>query len=89
MKLWNVVLVTGTSLALAGCVAVWGKSYSVKEATETTFRIQYDPSLTSSQLILLKATEHCKQFGKKPEIAGGGMPGVLVGIIEEVYYCYE
>lgn len=89
MSLKRVAVVLGAPLILSGCVAVWGDSYSVKEQTASTFKIQYDPSLTSSGIVKKKADDHCKRFGKKAELQGGGMPGALLGIIEEIYYCVD
>ena len=74
-------------VVLNGCVAVWGEAHKITEASSEKFVIQYDPTLTSGSRGQLLATKHCAKYGKKVEFAASGMPGVLLGIIEDTYLC--
>lgn len=72
---------------LPGCVAVWGAAHKVVSADENGITIQYDPTVTSSVRAQVLARDHCKSIGKVSEPVSSEMPGILLGIIEEVYSC--
>jgi hypothetical protein len=72
---------------LSGCVAVWGAAHKVINADEKGITIQYDPTVTSSIRAQVIARDHCKSMGKLSEPVSSEMPGILLGIIEEVYSC--
>ena len=76
-------------MSINGCVAVWGDSYKVKEKNENEIIFQYDSGINSSGMMQKMASEHCQRFGKEAEIVDAGMPGILLGIIEEKYACIE
>lgn len=82
----NLLLTVGM-LAISGCVAAWGSAHKVKFADENTFVIQYDTALTSSVRTARLATEHCAKYDRKPVAVDAGMPGIMLGIIEETYDC--
>jgi hypothetical protein len=81
------LLLTIGLLTASGCVAVWQGAHKVKFADENTFVIQYDSSLTSSVRTARLATEHCAKYDRKAVAVDAGMPGVLLGVIEETYDC--
>ena len=74
---------------IAGCVAVWGGSYNIKEENEAGITIQYDTALNSSAMMQRMAKTHCEKFNKKAEVVNAKMPGLMLGIIEEKYACVE
>lgn len=74
-------------LTVSGCVAVWQGAHKVKFADENTFVIQYDSALTSSVRTARLATEHCAKYDRKAVAVDAGMPGIMLGIIEETYDC--
>ena len=49
--------------------------------------IQYDSALTSSVRTARLASEHCAKYDREAAPVDAGMPGVLLGIIEETYDC--
>ena len=81
------ILLTAGMLATSGCVATWGAAHKVKFADENTFVVQYDTALTSSVRTARLATEHCAKYDRKAVAVDAGMPGILLGIIEETYDC--
>jgi hypothetical protein len=74
-------------LLLNGCVAVWGGAHKVIYSDSEKFVVQYDPAATSSIRGQVLARKHCESFGKKAEGVSSEMPGILLGIIEDVYIC--
>lgn len=81
------LLLSFTLLAFSGCVAAWNGAHKVKFADENTFVIQYDKALTSSVRTARLASEHCAKYDREAVAVDAGMPGMLLGIIEETYDC--
>jgi hypothetical protein len=73
--------------SLPGCVAAWGDSKKVTRADESAFIIQYDNALYSSAGAKMMADQHCAKYARSAQIQDVGMPGMLVGIIQETYAC--
>ena len=86
-ELKRYLLLTIGLLTVSGCVAVWQGAHKVKFADENTFVIQYDSALTSSVRTAKLATEHCAKYDRKAVAVDAGMPGIMLGIIEETYDC--
>lgn len=53
-----------TSIALSGCVAVWGKSYNVALSNSRSVVIEYDPAVVNLPALLSEAQGNCDKFGK-------------------------
>jgi len=87
MNIKNVAVFFVVAVGSSGCVAVWGSAHQITRADSDQFVVRYDPSLTSSVRTQALATAHCKEFGKVAVPKDSGMPGVLLGIIEETFAC--
>lgn len=75
------------TLSLGGCVALWGKSYNVDKSDQSGIVLQYDHALANTTEMTAIANEHCKKYNKLAQQTDSGMPGLMVGIIQETYKC--
>jgi hypothetical protein len=58
------VLFVVTTFLLAGCVAVWGKSYNVALANSRSVVIEYDPAVVNLPALLAAGQDNCDKFGR-------------------------
>lgn len=61
------VLSLALCFIMTGCVAVWGKSFSVIETTPDKIVIEYDPALAIAFDLDKTANSHCNSVGKLAE----------------------
>ncbi|WP_129583732.1 hypothetical protein [Photobacterium aquimaris] len=52
------------SLAMTGCVAVWGSSYNIDFADKDIVQVNYDSSVINYPHMLAQVASHCAAFGK-------------------------
>ena len=51
--------------ALSGCVAVWGRSYTVEQQTADAVSIKYDRNFGSLKEVVKVAQADCGNYGRK------------------------
>jgi hypothetical protein len=52
------------AIALAGCVAVWGRAYDIDAADSGAVAIKYDAHFTSAGNVLQVAQASCERYDK-------------------------
>jgi len=62
-KLAMIASMTAT-LAMTGCVAVWGGSYNIDFADKDIVQVNYDSSVINYPHMLAQVASHCAAYGK-------------------------
>lgn len=60
------LLTLALAIVLSGCVAVWGRAYTIEAENTDAVTIKYDRHFTSAEDIRKIAAASCAQSGKSP-----------------------